>query len=193
ITLMPPELRWLRVSAHQNAEAFSETRGIFTQAVKVTYKPLENNERDKMVTEAKEIKALAVADSNVKGIEQPYKSFGGRLPEAGNNFSKRASERLRHKGRAVNVFDYERLVLERFPKIYRAKCITHSLGLPAPEYVRDLEVAPGFVNIAVIPDLGQVVSSNQLEPRAPISLLTEIEDYLQAKNSPFVRLKAMNP
>ncbi len=193
ITIMPAQYRWLKVSVPENASAFSETVGVFTQAVKVIYQPTETNERDNMVLEPEQIAALAEADSNVKGILQPFASFGGQLPEVGNTFNKRVSERLRHRGRAISAFDYEHLVLENFPKVYRAKCINHSLALPAPQFVKDLDVAPGFINIAVIPDLNQLNLGNPLEPRVPISLLTEIRDYLKKKHSPFVKTKIMNP
>lgn len=193
ITLMPPAYRWIRVSAAENAEAFSETVGVFTQAVKVVYQPQENNDRENLALAAKQISALAIADSNIKKVEQPFPSFGGRLPEANETFNKRVSEHLRHKGRAITPFDYEHIILEHFPKVYRAKCISHSLGLPSPTYVKDLDVAPGFVNLAVIPDLNKLNLGKPTEPKIPISLLTEIKEHLSKINSPFARINVMNP
>ncbi|HRF40844.1 MAG TPA: hypothetical protein PK198_18765, partial [Saprospiraceae bacterium] len=56
-----------------------------------------------------------------------------------------------------------------------------------------LDWAPGFVSIAVVPDLTKLKPGQDLEPRAPVSLLEEIKAYLKTKISPFVRLKIMNP
>ena len=67
------------------------------------------------------------------------------------------------------------------------------MGLSANEYRRDLEVAPGYVVIAVIPDLTKLQSGKQLEPKVPVSLLEKIADHVRSKTSPFARLKIMNP
>jgi hypothetical protein len=56
----------------------------------------------------------------------PFPSFGGRETEDSSQFYKRVSERLRHKERAITIFDYERLVLESFPSIYKVKCVNHA-------------------------------------------------------------------
>jgi hypothetical protein len=69
--------------------------------------------------------------------DAPYPSFGGRVTEDNAEFYNRVSERLRHKDRAITIFDYERLVLESFPDIYRVKCIDHT--------DEGCELAPGHV------------------------------------------------
>src|SRR5581483_3887371 len=51
----------------------------------------------------------------VKGVKQPYASFGGKPVERSDALSLRASERLRHKNRAIAGWDYERIILEAFP------------------------------------------------------------------------------
>jgi hypothetical protein len=124
---------------------------------------------------------------------QPFDSFGGRMEEMGNTFYLRVSERLRHKGRAAMPFDYERIVLEAFPDIYKAKCIPHSLALPAKDFQVDLPKAAGFVTLAVIPDLTRLKSGNLTEPRAALHLLDQITAFLTEKSSPFARLKVVNP
>jgi hypothetical protein len=53
----------------------------------------------------------------------PYSSFGGRETEDTTEFYQRVSERLRHKERAITIFDYERLVLESFPEVYKVECV----------------------------------------------------------------------
>ena len=53
-------------------------------------------------------------------------NFNGKMKEAGNKFYTRVSERLRHKGRTIALWDYERLVLQYFPGVYKVKCINHA-------------------------------------------------------------------
>jgi YD repeat-containing protein len=60
----------------------------------------------------------------------PYDSFGGRVAEDDSTFYTRVSERLRHKDRAITLFDYERLVLEEFPEIYKVRCLNHTVVDP---------------------------------------------------------------
>jgi hypothetical protein len=67
------------------------------------------------------------------------------------------------------------------------------LGLPAHQYLYDFHHAPGFVLLAVIPDIKTLQSGDQTQPRLPVSLLDEIKEYLKKKNCPFARLGVMNP
>jgi len=84
-------------------------------------------------------------------------------------------------------------VLENFPKVFKAKCINHSFALDAKKYKIDFPIAPGYVILAVIPDLTQLKAGNSFEPKVPVSLLEAIEEKIRERTSPFVRLRAMNP
>ncbi len=192
-TVMPSGLHWIRASAWNNTEAIAETIGVHTQAARVSYHPMPENARLEMVLRAGSISKLAEADSSLKGINQFYETFGGQLTESSNNFYKRVGERLRHKGRSIDKYDYERIVLDRYPEVFRVKCLNHSFSLSANQYRRDLEVAPGFVSLAVIPDITKLKAGAGYTPKAPVSLLNRVREYIRQKTSPFVRLKVMNP
>ncbi|MBK8194089.1 MAG: baseplate J/gp47 family protein [Lewinellaceae bacterium] len=194
-TILPEGLFWIRVSAAENVRAVSETIGIHTQAARATalLPQTADKKRLALALPAGSIAKLEAADFSIKKVEQPYASFGGKTPEADGHLYTRVSEHLRHKGRGQMLFDYEYLVMEAFPQVYKVKCISHTMGLSAHTYVRDLEIAPGFVVIAVIPDLTKLIPGNMMEPRAPVSLLEQIADYLRQRISPFARLKVLNP
>lgn len=194
-TVMPDNLYWLRVSAKDNAMAVAETIGIHTQAAKASARLSDKNDTKRLniALEAGSVSKLVEADFSVKKVEQLYPSFGGKQPEGEGHYYVRVSEHLKHKGRALMVNDYEKIVLEGFPEIYKVKCISHTMGLSAITYQKDLEVAPGFVVITVIPDLTKLLSGNQLEPKVPVSLLEKIGNLLRKKTSPFARIKVMNP
>ncbi|MCB0565577.1 MAG: hypothetical protein H6558_12220 [Lewinellaceae bacterium] len=192
-TIMPPGLHWIRACAWINTKAVAETIGVHTQAARVSYHPLPENARLEMMLKAGSISKLAEADSSLKGISQFYETFGGQLAESSNNFYKRVGERLRHKGRSVDKYDYERIVLDRFPEVFRVKCLNHSFSLSANQYRRDLELAPGFVSLALIPDITKLKAGAGFTPKVPVSLLNKIREYIRQKASPFVRLKVMNP
>lgn len=194
-TIMPADKYWIRVAAENNVAGVAETISIHVQAVSATAVLSEANDTARLDTPlpAESIAKLVEGDFAVKKIQQPFASFGGRTPELSGHYYTRVSEQLRHKGRGQLAFDYERLVLEAFPNIYKAKCISHTMGLSANDYRRDLEVAPGFVVLTVIPDLKKLVAGNTLEPKAPVSLLEKIEAHLKNRISPFARLRVMNP
>lgn len=137
----------------------------------------------------------AVADAALKKTEQPYPSFDGRVHETDDQFYLRVSERLRHKHRAITTWDYERLTLQYYPQIHKAKCINHT-GFVINKKTNDQkysEVLPGHVMVVTIPDLTSLNTANLLRPYTSIGLLTEIQQYLQTLTSPFVRLHVCNP
>ena len=118
----------------------------------------------------------------VKTVSQPFNSFGGVPKEEDKHFYIRVSERLRHKNRAVDIWDYERLVLEKFPGVYKVKCLNHTST--------DFELAPGYVRIIPIPDIRNKNIYDILEPRVSKNTLSEIENYLGALHGFFVDCKA---
>jgi hypothetical protein len=194
-TIMPKDLYWIKASVPQNSKAVSETTGIFTQAISGTFTNETANDKLRLSEPlvAGSISKLNVADSNIKSVQQPYGSFGGEVPEIEQQFYVRVSEQLRHKGRAIQKFDYERLTLEAFPQLFKVKCINHSFALNAHLYKNDFPYAPGYIILAVIPDLNKLKAGNSFEPKVPVSILEKIENYIHKHTSPFVRFRAMNP
>jgi hypothetical protein len=194
-SIMPPEHYWIKACVAQNSRAVCETINIYTQALKAGFVVAEGNDTSRL-SEAlveKSISKLQTADANVKQVIQPFASFDGREPEGNGHFYTRVSELLRHKGRAIQKFDYERLVLEAFPSVYKTKCINHSFFLDANKFDNDFPVAPGYVLLAVIPDLTRLQSGQSFEPKLPQRVIEEIQQYLAPRISPFVKLKAVNP
>ena len=194
-TILPGSLHWLRVSVPCKTTSVSELIGIHAQAVAVSFTNEEANDKLRLniALPAGSISKLQDADSSVSKVHQPYGSFGGRQPESEGHFYVRVSELLRHKNRGIQKFDYERLVLERFPTVYKSKCINHTYGLNAHNYGNDFTIAPGYVLVAVIPDMTKLEASGSFEPKVPVSIIEDIEDTLKKITSPFVRLKVMNP
>ncbi|HEY0066600.1 MAG TPA: hypothetical protein VGB46_04535, partial [Flavisolibacter sp.] len=194
-TLLPNSLHWIKASAPRNVIAVSETLGIHTQAVRATFVNTAAHDQMRLSAPLKagKLSKLQEANANVKKVAQPYESFGGKVPEAEGNYYIRVSEWLRHKGRGIQKFDYERLVLDAFPEIYKVKCINHSFWAKATLYRTDVNVAPGYVMVAVIPDLNKLKSGQSFEPKAPLSLLEKIAASLKKRTSPFARIKVVNP
>jgi hypothetical protein len=194
-TIMPKELYWIKATIAKNSGAVAETVSILPQAMLAIFTNEEANDKARLAKPlaAGGISKLNEADAAVKTVAQPFDSFGGQVPELENQFYVRVSETLRHKGRAIQAFDYERLALQAFPQLYKVKCINHSFALNAHEYINDFPYAAGCVMLAVIPDLYKLNAGNSFEPKVPVSIIEDIEAFMGKRTSPFVRFRAMNP
>jgi len=199
-TVMPPtkdgkHLFWLKVSTPRAVAGVAELVAVHAQAASATYNPLPGSDPTRVATplEPKQVSKTLLPDFGIKKVEQPYESIGGRVAEVQGTIPVRMSEQLRHKGRSVDAFDIEHLVLDAFPELFKCKCISHSMGLSAHTYRRDLEVAPGFLIVAVVPDLAKLKAGDMLEPKVPVSTLTKVKKFLKERVSPFARFRVMNP
>ncbi len=184
--LLPGDLYWLRASVTNNVAAIPDLLDIKTQAVLATFKD-QDNAADHLSRplQAESITDLVNSDPAIQAVNQSYSSFDGKMREQSQQFYTRVSERLRHKGRAVSSWDYERLVLERFPKLYKVKCLNQASqsGL----------ASAASVAVVVVPDIANTAPFYPLEPKVPLYLLEEIAAYLREQCSPFVRLTVQNP
>ncbi|NJM23335.1 MAG: hypothetical protein HC907_34215 [Richelia sp. SM1_7_0] len=184
--LLPSGLHWLRATVKENTTAIPDILDIKTQAMSATFVNQGNaDEHFSKPLAANSIQGFVTRNPAIKTVQQPYTSFGGKPKENSRAFMMRVSERLRHKQRAIAPWDYERLVLEHFPQIYKAKCITSAAGSSHPNAAQ--------VTVVVIPDISNTAPFFPLEPKAPFYLLKEIEAYLQKYTSPFVQIVVKNP
>jgi hypothetical protein len=189
-TLMPAGYLWIKASVENKVDAICKLLSVDAQAAVVTFQD-NQNAADFLNTAlpAATISKLKVPQSAIKKISQPYSSFGGRAMESNDAFYVRVSERLRHKARAITIWDYEHLILEAFPLIHKVKCLNHTKSVDA-DYN---EVLPGHVTIITIPDLKQRNDINPLKPYTSQAMLKAIEDFLKKKISCHVQLHVVNP
>ena len=190
-TVLPDGVHWIRAALDQNSSAVCDCIAIVAQSAKAVYSD-NGNDPDFLSVPIEDgtITGLKTKDANVKKVSQPYSSLGGKTAESDDQFYVRVSERLRHKERGITIWDYEHLVLQEFPSIYKVKCINHST------YISDVsEFAPGYVSVIVIPSLLNKNAVDPLEPRASIATLTGIQKFLKKKISAFAyeNLEVLNP
>ncbi|MEM8641103.1 MAG: hypothetical protein AAGG51_20160 [Cyanobacteria bacterium P01_G01_bin.54] len=194
----PQGLHWLRATVAEAAAALPEILAIHSQAVTATLLDSDQNAPPpSQPLPAASIQALVEPLPAIAQVAQPYSAFGGRPPERDRHFYTRVSERLRHKQRALTRWDYEHLVLGKFPQIYKVKCLTQA-EQAQQSTAQSTQHPPhqphsAQVTLVVIPNLADTVPFLPLEPKAPQALLREIEAYLQARTSPFVNIVAKNP
>ena len=197
-TILPADRIWLKAALAQNVDAVCRLIQVAANAVEVRFLAPEKNPphllsalpRDRII----KLKGGLPA---VKALQQPFPSFGGRAPETAEAFYVRTSERLRHKNRCLSAWDYERLILENFPRVHRVKCIPHAR--------EGCWLAPGHVLLVVIPDLktqnrldlskveGDADLLNRLHPKVDANTLRRITEFVRKHCGMQVQVKAKNP
>lgn len=194
-TLLPAQMHWIRAAVATKSDSVCRLIMVAAQAVEVTFADRGNDPAFPAKTlPPGTISKLDQPDADVKQVSQPFPTFGGRGREASGAFYTRIAERLRHKDRAIALWDYEHLVLEAFPQIYRAKCLNHTQYDPDASGAGIYrELAPGHVTVVTIPDQQFHNLRDPLRPYTSLGLLEQIESYLSERLSCFVQLHVKNP
>lgn len=131
---------WLRLESTKGIPFIALLEDLHTQAGKVE---LVKGEPLSDYLPPGSIKGLLNNNAAIASVTQPYASQGDRKGETRERWYARVSERLRHRARALTSWDYEHLVLQLFPEVQMAKCISHTNP--------DNHHSPGEVMIAVMP------------------------------------------
>jgi hypothetical protein len=201
-TILPPQYYWLKVSCNSGLDAICKAIGVHIQAARATFQPTEKSDTSRLAEPlaAGSVSKLDVADPNIKSVAQLYPSFDGRPAESAPQYYRRVSEQLKHKGRAITIYDYEQLILEAFPEVFKVKCIPHTfsnqrkfqiIGNEKP----DIHLAPSHVTIVVVPNIIKTkVELDRLHtPTASRGLLERISAFLKKRTTPFAKIQVLNP
>lgn len=193
--LLTTGLHWLRVAVAGESDAVARLQLLAAQALRVTFEEKDNSsDIPPEPLAAGTISKLERPVAAVKKVSQPFAGFGGRGREAAGPFYTRVSERLRHKDRALVLWDYERLVLEAFPEVYKVRCLNHTRYEPTSSGAGIYrELAPGHVTLIALPNLATQQLRDPLRPYTSLAVLQRIEAFLRARLSCFVQLHVRNP
>lgn len=167
-------------------DAVCKIQGIYTQAVLATFQD-QGNDVAHLANglPADTISKLITRVPQVKSVSQPYNSFDGKYKEADSEFYRRVSERLRHKHRAITQWDYESLVLQEFPEVFKVKCLNHT---SEKSYM-----APGHVTLMVVPNIRNKNAFDVYQPRVSRASLNKIQKYVNELNTMHVKAQVINP
>jgi hypothetical protein len=180
---MPPGYHWIQATVDRDPESVCMLSTITAQAVRATLQvgdrvPIHLRSDSRDVLPAGTVKNLLIPDPAIASVAQPFTSYGGRPAENTNGFYTRVSERLRHRHRAVTAWDYERIVLEAFPEIYKVLCV---------------RADPGEVKVVVVPRSARASWYDRLQPRPAPALKDEIEKHLRALSSGMASVSVIDP
>lgn len=199
-TWLPADYAWIMASVKTNTAAISDIIDIKAQAAEaefLIYSTTDKNGEEVNIQPtgialaAGTISKLEKADSSIKKAQQPYASYGAIPEEEGEDFYLRIAERLRHKSRSISAWDYERMVLSKFPSVYKAKCIQHTLYNGTVAGYKS--IAPGNTAVIVVPDVTISNAADPLKPGVSKNTLSEIQSWISKYNSPHAKLSVQNP
>lgn len=185
-TLLPAGLHWIKVRMNKAYDAVCKIIDIKAQAILAQFED-QNNELSHLTSglSANTIAKLLERKQSIKSVNQPFNSFGGSPAESDQAYYQRISERLRHKNRAITLWDYEHLVLQQFPEIHKVRCLNHT---SETSYL-----APGYVTLVVIPDIQNKNVFDIYQPRLSKATLNKVQSYVNQLNGLHVNAIVMNP
>ncbi|RIJ46702.1 phage baseplate protein [Maribellus luteus] len=193
-TLLPAGYMWLKARIHKKYNAVSKAIGIHAQAVVAAFSDNGNDLAHlKNGLPGDTISKMIFRIPKVKSLSQPYSSFEGTPEESDADYYRRVSERLRHKNRAISLWDYEHLVLQNFPEIHKVKCLNHTCSKIVNKQRKTRYLAPGSVVVVVVPDIVNKNVFDIYQPRVSKATLNNIENYLKKLNSPLINTVVINP
>ena len=184
-SVMPGDYYWLRVSVNRGAAAFPSCYSIRPHALKVT----RSSEGEQAVEPDPAILTKWSPVTPIPGldsIKQAYPAFGGRSAESDKHLRRRISERLRHKNRASMPWDYEQMILERFPEIIKVKCFNSMSST-------EDRIKPGQVLIVVVPGAGLQSGASCAHEMIDSRKLDQIRTYVKKRCSEFAQIEVRNP
>ncbi|QZE14370.1 hypothetical protein K4L44_00250 [Halosquirtibacter laminarini] len=182
--LFNDECFWVRVSVNDSFSQIEAVEKVLFQAFSVKWLEGEVCSQLRDGLPAFSINKAKPNIYELESVTQPLRSFGGRPREEKKDVRVRISEQLVHKGRAITVWDYERLILKKFSHVYKVKCFPH--------YNSEGSEKPGNILIVAIGQPNAVENNTDL-PLLTFSQLKEIERYIKTIAPPQVLIHVRNP
>ena len=207
--VMPAGLYWLSVAVDTGFAGFAALHGVLAQGLRAT-RVRDDAKTNEGSTSAGPTSAAPRGTRGAAGVWQALPahsvglpaehlpglagvlqigaSFGGRSAPTRHALRVRSGERLRHKQRASLPWDFERLVLERFPDVAKVKCFSANDFPNSPQLL-----APGQVLLAVLPTAARFDRvAGRLYPHLTAIELRHMEDFLRQHASAHASIVVRN-
>jgi len=169
----------IRCIAKKQAYVYPKIKGVYMNAVTASCISDNKNVIGKQVP-PNSITKTVKKNTAIKQVQQPAPSYGGKLSGTEDMFYTEVSERIRHKDRAVTLWDYERLTLQYFHEVIAVKCTNlNDHFKPQAGCIRLIVLSARWEN-------GNHHYFNGNE-------LSQIAQFIQKKSNSFVKVKVQNP
>ncbi|MBN3582468.1 hypothetical protein JYB64_08710 [Algoriphagus aestuarii] len=184
-SILPAGKLWIRVANRSSIDLNSKIKAVFVNAVKVQEVRSQVLDRQ-FQTNANPISAAVPTLKLIEKVSGPYGLRKLPAYEIEKHQRARSSEILKHRNRAVDGWDVERLVLEQFPEIGRVMVYGRS------DFSESVVIGSN-IQVVVVPVTFDSSKNNPSLLRVPLGLLQDIKEYLENYLSPFSSLEVCNP
>lgn len=136
------------------------------------------------VLPANDLLVKTTFEKNIPGLAAVYQitpGRGGKNKENEQELRNRTTQETTHRNRAVNVADYEQMILTEFPEIIKVLCLP---GIDSKNKNRK-----AIVSLVLM----QREAENNRLPLCEHKLLKEVEKYMNQFTSPFITIDAIPP
>ncbi|MBY6263632.1 hypothetical protein EI613_17175 [Azospirillum sp. 412522] len=193
LTLSDDGLAWLCLSVAEEADRFPRLAGLTPNALTASWVGPGGADTLDTPLPAGTITGSSPVLSDIATIDQPMASFGGRSKATGPAFDMWMAERLRHKNRGIQDWDYGRLVLADCPSVWQVAVIGPGDGTgDGTDDGRD-RPPPGHLRVILVAGRDMPDCGDATVPQAGPTVLAEVGDMLAARVSPFITLSVENP
>lgn len=174
-------LLWIRIGYNDVDDVnFPDIKAIYTNAAQLKMILPEHGQEDLLINSETGEVTEDVLIPGLNKIRRITPFYNGRSREDSQKKLMRIAEYAAHKGRAVTKKDYERLIIQEFPDIAKAKCITNRNG------------SDTTLHIVVLPEKN--MAERKIHPLTPPHLLFSIERYIRSLTSSYVKeVNVLNP
>lgn len=180
---------WFRISTSDNLTRYGGLSNILFDAITVrSIDSLLKLNRFPSLFDKPGISSKWQAMPTIPGV-QSFLQYEAAVNQSNEETVARATlrinEQLRHKNRAITPWDIERIVLEKYVQIDRAKCLSAcKLGEPRP--------VPGTLSLVVSPKLIDSQNIHAQGHHVNAVVLAEIREHLISLCSPNVQIEVHN-
>lgn len=175
----------LRVGTVEDPTVFPDLAGLATNAAMASWVGPGGGSDLGIPLRAGTVTKPEAALPEIGSIDQPMPSSGGTPAASGPGFELWLAERLRHKDRGIQGWDYSHLVLAAFPSLWQVAVVPASNGGTTP--------VPGGVWIVPIPGRDTPAIEDPTIPSSDSAMLADIHSFLSSRISPFIDLAVTNP
>lgn len=185
---LPGGLYWLRLGANGELDCLAGLYAVYAQVIDVQCVQPRACAEDCIPLPPGAIKTPLRAVGGLRGVQQIGPSFGLRPPDATDALRVRSAERLHHKNRASTPWDYERLLLDAFPELFKVKCFANGQACGAA-----VSEQAGGVLVVVVPSPHQGTLFRSTEaPRFDAAVLEQMADHVRERGAPGIRIVVRN-
>jgi hypothetical protein len=184
---MPGSRYWLKVSTSSASSNFCSLREVKTHALKLVRSQEDGASFDPHSASLTKMKWQPLKSvPGLTQIRQIDQFMDVDKDESRDELITRVSERIRHRSRAVNPWDYERLILERFPIVGKVMCLPN-------RSIETLDPVPGNLLLIVTPRVNNAAETVGKLPRLSAVHLNDIRDFISTYCPPSASIEVANP